>query len=259
MNTSLLLASAALALCSAQANTRASAQANALPVDLTVSAAASFKDALTDIGGKYLQQHPNIRLHFNFGSSGTLQRQIEAGAPVDVFIAAADKNMDELAARGLIEKGTRRVLAGNTLVLIVPLGSRLPIRSFKDVAQGLVAHVAVGGPSVPAGMRAQEVFTRLGIWPRVQAKAVRGRDVREALAQVELGNVEAGVVYATDAASSRRVRVVAVAPASMHKPIRYPVAVVAGSSHANEARALSAYLTGAQARAVLRRYKFIVR
>ncbi len=251
MKTSFLLIPLALIL--------ASVQAKSQTVDLTVSAAASFKDALSEIGGQYLQHHPSTRLHFNFGSSGTLQQQIEAGAPVDVFIAASDKNMDALASRGLIEKSTRRVVAGNTLVLIVPANSRLPIRGFKDVGRDFVAHVAVGGPGVPAGMRAQEVFVRLGIWQRVQPKAVRARDVREALAQVEAGNVEAGVVYRTDAAASRSVRVVAVAPANMHKPILYPVAVVTGSAHAAEARALALFLTGAQAKAVLKRYKFLVR
>lgn len=236
----------------------AAAPAQAAPVELTVSAAASFKDVLSSIAAKYLQRRPGVRLRFNFGSSGALQRQIEAGAPVDVFIAAADKNMDELAAQGLIEKSTRRVLAGNRLVLIVPARSRLPIRSFRDVAQGFVTHVAIGAPSVPAGQRAQEVFEKLQLWPRVRARAVRGRDVREVLAQVALGNVEAGVVYATDAASTKSVRVVSVAPASMHKPIRYPVAVVSGSRNALEARALVEFLAGPQAKAVLRAAKFIV-
>lgn len=238
--------------------TISAAPLQAAPVELTVSAAASFRDVLARIAGKYLQRRRDVRLRFNFGSSGALQRQIEAGAPVDVFIAAADRNMDELAARRLIEPGTRRVLAGNRLVLIVPARSRLPIRSFRDVAQGFVGRVAVGAPSVPAGQRAQEVFERLGLWPRVRAKAVRGRDVREVLAQVALGNVEAGVVYATDAASSQQVRVVSVAPASMHKPIRYPVAVVSGSRNAVEARALTAFLSGAESRAILRRARFVV-
>jgi molybdate transport system substrate-binding protein len=227
--------------------------------ELTVSAAASLKDALASIQRKYLQSAPNVRLRFNFGSSGALQRQVEAGAPVDVFVAAADKNMDALAARGLVEASTRRVLASNRLVLIVPRSRRVPIKSFRDVLQSSVAHVAVGAPGVPAGDRAQEVFGKLGIWPRVQLKAVRARDVREVLAQVALGNAEAGVVYATDAASSRDVRVVAVAPPSFHKPIRYPVAVVAGSANAAQARRFVAFLAGPQAKAILRQHKFIVR
>lgn len=232
---------------------------SAQSVELTVSAAASLKDALGDIEREYLKARPGARLRFNFGSSGTLQRQIEAGAPVDVFIAASAKNMDALAKRGLIEKSTRRVLAGNALVLIVPLKSRAPIRGFNDVAKEVVSRVAVGGPGVPAGERAQEVFESLGVWPGVPAKAVRARDVREALAQVEAGNVEAGVVYRTDALSSRRVRVVAVAAPGGHKPIVYPVAVVSRSPSAGEARALVDFLTGARGKEALKRRGFTVR
>jgi molybdate transport system substrate-binding protein len=228
-------------------------------VELVVSAAASLTDVMTAIGQDYQKKQPGIGLRFNFASSGTLQRQIEQGAPVDLFISAADKNMDELAARDLIDTRTRRVLARNVLVLIVPKDSKLPIHRFKDLASDAVTHVAIGGPSVPAGMRAQEVFTRVGIWPLVQRKAVRGKDVREALAHVELGNVEAGVVYRTDATASDEVRLVAVAPASMHKPIRYPLAVTAGSKHSLRARAFANYLTSPQAKAILRKYKFIVR
>jgi molybdate transport system substrate-binding protein len=231
----------------------------AQPVELVVSAAASLTDVLTAIGRDYQRKQSGVRLRFNFASSGTLQRQIEQGAPVDLFIAAADKNMDELAARHLIDRKTRRVLAANALVLIVPKESGLSIRRFKDVASAAVTHVAIGGPSVPAGMRAQEVFTRLGIWTLVRRKAVRGKDVREALTQVELGNVEAGVVYRTDAAVSNKVRVVAVAPAAMHKPIRYPLAVTAESEHPAQARAFANYLAGARAKALWRQYRFIVR
>jgi len=234
-------------------------RAQAQPVELVVSAAASLKDVMAAIARDYHKRQPNVRVRFNFASSGTLQRQIEQGAPVDLFIAAADKNMNELAARNLIDKKTRHVLAGNVLVLIAPQNSKLPLRRFKDVVSPALTHIAIGGPAVPAGMRAEEVFRKLGIWPQVQRKAVRGKDVREVLTQVELGNVEAGVVYRTDAAVSRRVRVVAIAPASMHQPIRYPLAVIAGSEHPLEARAFAAYLVGAQSKVALRKYGFVVK
>lgn len=225
---------------------------------LTISAAASFKDALNEIGRSYQKSHPRVGLRFNFGSSGTLQRQIEQGAPVDIFVAAADKNMDELAAQNLIVKDTRRVLAGNRLVLIVPADSRLPVHSFKDAVSPVVRQVAIGGAAVPAGIRAREVFGKLGIWPQVERKAVQSKDVREVLTQVELGNVDAGVVYRTDAAISRRVRVVAVAPANMHKPIRYPVAALHESRSPAVARNFITYLTSPQAKRILRKYQFIV-
>ena len=231
--------------------------ANARAVQLTISAAASLNDVMTAIGNDYQKQHSGVKLRFNFASSGTLQRQIEQGAPVDVYLAAADKNMNELAARRLILADTRRELAQNRLVLIVPKNSTLSLHRFKDVLSNSVTHIAIGAPSVPAGMRAQEVFTRLGIWPQVQRKAVRGKDVREVLAQVAAGNVEAGVVYRTDALVSPRVRVISMAPTSMHAPIRYPAAVVAESQNLNAARAFVDYLNGARAKTIWRQYGFI--
>lgn len=233
--------------------------AHAQNVTLTVSAAASTQNALTQIGRDYTRAHPQTKVSFNFGSSGALQAQIEAGAPVDVFVSAADKQMNALQKQQLIIAATRRSIAGNTLVLIVPSDSKLPIARFKDVTQSAVAHVAIGGPSVPAGQRAQEVFSKLGVWPRVLAKAVRGKDVRAVLTQVEAGNVEAGVVYGSDARISSKVRVVSVAPASFHAPIRYPVAVVASSKNSVQARDFARYLSSARAKLVLRRFGFLVR
>jgi molybdate transport system substrate-binding protein len=227
--------------------------------ELVVSAAASLKDVLTKIGQSYERAHPTIKLRFNFGSSGTLQTQIEQGAPVDLFIAAADKNVDDLIRQKLVDASSRRILAENRLVLIVPQASTLRLKSFKETASAAVTHVGIGGPTVPAGMRAQEVFTKLGIWPMIERKAVRGKDVREVLTQVELGNVEAGVVYATDAAISPQVRIVATAPDSMHKPIRYPLAIVSDSSKQAQASSLARYLTAAPARTTLKQYGFRIR
>lgn len=226
--------------------------------ELVVAAAASLREALTEIGGSYQKQYPNVKLNFNFGSSGTLQKQIEQGAPIDVFVAAADQNMDELASKKLIDTATRRNLAGNILVLIVPKDSKVKPRRFQDVASPKITHVAIGGPTVPAGMRAEEVFTNLGIWDKVLTKAVRGKDVREVLTQVELANVEAGVVYGTDAAVSDKVRVAAVAKAALHKPIRYPVAVVSDSKQKAEAGNFVRYLSTSFAKKILKRYKFIL-
>ncbi len=226
--------------------------------ELTIAAAASLTEALRKIGGNYQKQRPDVKLNFNFGSSGTLQKQIKNGAPVDVFVAAADQNMDELAKQKMIDTASRRNLAGNFLVLIVPKDGKMKLRRFKDACSPKVIHIAIGGPTVPAGMRSQEVFTNLGIWEAVLAKAVRGKDVREVLTQVELGNVEAGVVYATDAAVSDKVRAVATAPAHMHKPIRYPVAVVSDSKQKTAAQNFVQYLSGSAAKKILKRYKFIV-
>ena len=228
--------------------------ANAKPT-LTVSAAASLRDVLTVIAKRY--SPANVR--FNFASSGTLQRQIENGAPVDVFISAADKNMDELQRVKLIDADTRKVLARNRLVLIVPRNSRARIRSFSDLHKTSIKRVAMGAPkSVPAGKYAQQVLSKIGIWKTVEVKAVRGKDVREVLTQVELGNVDAGLVYRTDAAISSKVRVIATAPEKYHAPIRYPVAVVDDTKNKVAARRFVQFLTSTQAKKILRQYRFVV-
>lgn len=239
--------------------------ANATPTELTVSAAASLKDAMTQIARDYKKTAPDVALRFNLGSSGALQKQIEQGAPVDVFVSAADKNIDELAAQKLVEKNSIRVIARNRLVLVVPISStrsvatkgQKPISRFGDLARDDVRHVAIGAPqSVPAGKYAQQVLTKIGIWPKVLPKAIRAKDVREALAQVELGNVDAGIVYGSDAATSSKVRVVAVAPESFHKPIRYSAAVVADSKNPVAARLFARFLSSAKAKAVFGKLKF---
>ncbi len=226
---------------------------------LIVSAAASLKDVLARLGRDFQKTNPNAQLKFNFGSSGTLRAQIEAGAPVDVFIAADDANMNALERGHLVETLSRRVLAGNRLALVVPFDSRLNIHSFRDLTRPDVSRVAIGAPSVPAGARAREVFERLSIWPQIEAKSVRGKDVREVLAQVEQGNVEAGVVYSTDAATTNRVRVVAIAPRSFHAPIRYPAAVVSGSRNRGLAAKFLAFLGSSRAKTIWKTAHFVVR
>jgi molybdate transport system substrate-binding protein len=232
-----------------------SAQAGSTPrPTITVSAAASMKDALIAIAKNY--RGANVR--FNFAASGTLQRQIENGAPVDVFISAAEKNMDELQNKKLIEAKTRRDFARNRLVLIVPKNSKLKINAFADLKKREVSRVAIGAPaSVPAGKYAQQLLTKIGLWEIVQRKAVRAKDVRGVLTQVEQGNVDAGIVYHTDALISKKVRVVSIAPENLHAPIRYPVAVVARSQNKSAARKFAAYLASTPSQKVLQRFGFI--
>ncbi len=215
---------------------------------LTVSAAASLKDVLTALGNDFGRTHAGGAPKFNFAGSGTLRAQIEAGAPVDVFISADDKNMDALAAKNLIEPDTRHILAGNRLVLVAPSESKLRLKSFRDLARPEVARVGLGAPGVPAGDRAREVLARLGIEEAVNAKAVRGQDVREVLAQVVANNVDAGVVYKTDALAGPGVRIVATAPPSFHKPIRYPAALVRGGANRTLATQFLAFLSSKTAR-----------
>lgn len=224
---------------------------------LVVSAAASMQDALKTIAADYRRREPGTSVRFNFASSGTLQRQIESGAPVDVFVSAARKNMDELQARGLIVSKTRRNLARNRLVLIVPKNSRVGVRSFGDLKKPQVSRVAIGAPqSVPAGKYTRELLQKIGIWNVVEKKSVRAKDVRSVLTQVELGNVTAGIVYRTDALISSRVRVVSTAPENLHTPIVYPLAVTSASKNQAAARRFAVYLTSAPAQKVLQRFGF---
>jgi molybdate transport system substrate-binding protein len=227
------------------------------PVVLTVSAASSLREAVTELAAQYEAAHPGTTVRVNLGASGALRQQIEQGARVDVFIAAARGPMDALAERGLVDPATRADLAGNALVVVVPRGSRA-VRAFRDLAAPRVRRVALGAPaSVPAGEYALEALRGQGIAAAVEAKAVYAQNARQVLAYVESGNVDAGIVYATDAAASPRVAVAAAAPPGSHRPIVYPLAVVRSGGHPREARALAAYLRGPRARAVLLRRGFL--
>ena len=223
---------------------------------LTVSAAASLQDALEQIAPAFGQSHPHLKVRFNFGGSGTLEQQIERGAPVDVFLSAAPKPMDQLTAKGLILSGTRRDLLRNQIVLIAPRDST-SLHSFADLAMPSVKLIALGDPgSVPAGDYGRQVLQALHLWQTVQGKLVLAKDVRQVLTYVETGNADAGVVYATDARLSSGVRVVATAPESSHAPVVYPTAVVEGSREPSAARAFVSFLEGPQAREIFTRFGF---
>ncbi len=225
--------------------------------DLTVSAAISLKDALDDVRTLYISENPRVSLAMNYGASGTLQLQIEQGAPVDVFLSAAPKQMDALAAKGLLLDGTRKDLLRNEVVLIVPKNSTSKISSFQDLARGDVKQIALGeSVTVPAGQYAKQVLTNMGIYDAVNAKAVLAKDVRQVLTYVETGNVDAGIVYSTDALSSSKVKVVATAPATSHDPVIYPAAVIKDSKNAAAARAFLDFLSDAQAAAIFKEYGF---
>ena len=226
-------------------------------VDLTVSAAISLKDALDEVKQLYMAANPNVSIATNYGGSGTLQLQIEQGAPVDLFLSAAPKQMDALETKGLLLEGTRQDLLKNEIVLIVPKDSSAGISSFQDLARPSVKQVALGEPAtVPAGQYAKEVLTFLGIYDAVNSKAVLGKDVRQVLTYVETGNVDAGIVYATDALTSSKVKVIAHAPANSHSPVTYPIAVIKASKNPAAARALEDFLSDAKASAVFQKYGF---
>ncbi len=197
---------------------------------------------------------------FNFGASGQLAAQITQGAPADAFISAASTEMDQLAKQNLIDPATRRDVCFNSLVLIVPSDAKFVPGSFGELTDSRVGRIAVGQPKiVPAGRYAQQVFDRLKISAALNTRLVFGENVRQVLDFVQRGEVDAGVVYSTDAmAAGAKVRVAATADASMHDPIVYPAAVIKQSAHAEAARRFLDYLSSAPARKVFSAHGFVV-
>lgn len=253
----MLRAAAAVAVLALAAGCGRPAEREGEPVRLTLSAAASLHEVLAELADRFEAEHPGTEVRVNLGASGALRQQIEQGAQVDVFVSAAGGPMDALAARGLIDPETRAPFAANELVLVVPAGDDSEVRGWADLATPAARRVALGAPaSVPAGEYAVQVLGSLGVYDAVRGKAVYAQNVRQVLAYVESGNVDAGVVYATDGADSDGVRVVAQAPSGSHRPIVYPLAVVRSTRRPREARALARFLLGAEARQALRRHGF---
>jgi molybdate transport system substrate-binding protein len=199
-----------------------------------------------------------VTLRYNFGASGDLQKQIEAGAPVDVFLSAAQRQMDELEKQGLIVAATRRAFARNVLTVVKPADSRLDIVKAVDLVDAPVGKIAVGNPkSVPAGQYAEESLRKLGLWERLQAKLVFAENVRQVLDYVARGEVDAGFVYATDAAMrAQGVKEAFRPPDDTYRPVIYPGAVVAASKQPALGRAFLDLLESPQGRTVLGRFGF---
>ncbi|HUD23624.1 MAG TPA: molybdate ABC transporter substrate-binding protein [Acidobacteriaceae bacterium] len=222
---------------------------------LTLSVAASLTETIGEIETQYQQTHTNFGFRNNFGGSGTLAREIEQGAPVDVFLSAASVPMDELQAKGLIEPATRHDLLRNTLVLIAPSGSGL--QGFAGLTSKAVRQIALGDPgSVPAGQYGKQTLSSLNLYDQLKGKIVLAKDVRQVLTYVETGNADAGLVYATDAQGDARVRIVATAPEGTHDPIIYPVAVVGAGRESGAAQQFVEYLKSPAATAVFVKHGF---
>ncbi|MBE9184592.1 molybdate ABC transporter substrate-binding protein [Microcoleus sp. LEGE 07076] len=223
---------------------------------LTVSAAISLSPALTEIKTVYEGSNPNTTIIYNFGASGALERQIQQGAPVDVFFSAATKQMDALQQANLLVNQTRHNLLTNRLVLISPKSGAV-LTNFKQLTDAKIQKIAIGEPkSVPAGKYAQEMLTKLGLWPQLQPKLVLGNNVRQVLTFVETGNVDAGIVYTTDAKASDKVTVRLTAAENLHSPIVYPLAIIKNSRNPAAAKAFVQFLAGDRAKIVFMKYGF---
>ncbi|NEN80934.1 molybdate ABC transporter substrate-binding protein [Paenibacillus elgii] len=228
-------------------------------VELTISAAASLTDALKEIQTAYESKNAGIKLNFNFGASGALQQQIEQGAPADVFLSAAAKNMKALVDKQLVDAAQQKNLLVNELVVVVPEGGQAQVGTVVDLAKPEVKHVAIGEPeSVPAGGYAKEALTNAKQWDALQPKLVMAKDVRQVLTYVESGNAEAGFVYKTDALTSKKVKIAFNVDPKTYKPVEYPAGIVKATKHTKEAEAFYTYLQSKEATDVFAKYGFTV-
>jgi molybdate transport system substrate-binding protein len=225
-------------------------------VEIQVAAAASLTDALKEIAGQYAVTTGDKPV-FNLGASSTLARQIEEGAPIDVFLSADEARMDALSKKNLISANTRKVLLNNSLVVVVSSDSALKIETPAALAGDAIKRLALGEPqTVPAGIYAREFLTKVGLWEKVRLRVLPCDNVRAALAAVESGNAEVGIVYKTDAGISKKVRVAFEVPEAQSPVITYPGAVTAASRQPEAAKKFLDYLSGDKARTIFERFGF---
>lgn len=224
--------------------------------ELIISAAASLKDPMADIVEKYAEKNPNVKLTFNLGGSGTLQQQIEQGAPADLFISAGKSQMDALVEKDLMIKDSVSSLLANDLVLAVGADNS-EIQTIEDLTKESALQIGIGTPeSVPAGKYAKEALTTLGLWNTLQPKFVMAKDVSQVLNYVETGNTEAGIVYKSDALHSGKAKIVATFPADSHAPIIYPAGIVSTTRNKESAEEFFEFLKGSEAQEIFAQYGF---
>jgi molybdate transport system substrate-binding protein len=227
--------------------------------EVMVSAAASLTDSLKKIAANYEKQSGD-KITFNFAASSTLARQISEGAPADIFFSADETQMNGLATNGLIDTTSRKNILGNSLVVVVPGDSALQIKSASDLTNADVKQIALADPkAVPAGVYAKAWLSKLQLWPLIEPKVVPTENVRAALAAVASGNVEAGVVYKTDAAISKNVKIAYEVPRADGPDISYPMALVKGAPQPDAAKKFLNYLSSKEAGQVFTQYGFLLR
>lgn len=225
---------------------------------IVVSAAASLADVLKEISRDY-QARSKQALRFNFGPSSGLARQIHQGAPADIFFSADMAQMDGLGKKGLLEPATRKNMLSNRLVIVVPADSKLALSSPRDLLNPALRRIALAEPSsVPVGVYTRKYLADDGVWDQVRPKVVPVQDVRATLAAVESGNVEAGFVYKTDAAISKKVKIAYEVPLDRSPEITYPMAIVKGSKRKEAARDFMEYVQSPAAKDNFTKYGFVV-
>ena len=226
--------------------------------EIVVSAAISLSDAFQEIGKNFKTKHKNGRILFNFGGSGALARQIIGGAPVDVFASASPKDMDDLDKVNMILKDTRIDFAGNQIVLVVPVNAAFPLTSFHDLARAEIKRMAIGNPkTVAAGRYAEEVLEHFKLREALKAKLIFAENVRQVLDYVARGEVDAGLLYSTDAAiKADRVKIAMEAPEQGHKPVVYPIAVIKGSKKEIWGRKFISFVVSQEGNQIMKKYGF---
>lgn len=226
--------------------------------EITVHAATSLADAMQEIAQKF-EESGGVKVRLNLASSGILQKHIEGGAPGDVFVSAGPDQVNVLEAKGLIDKSTRCDLLRNRIIVVLPAVSDLQIDGAGSLADERIRHIAIGDPAhVPAGKYAKEALEKTGVWDKVKDRVVPALSVRAALAAVESGDAEAGVIFQTDAAVSRKVKAAWAFPAETHSPIVYPAVVLARSEQPQLAAKFIEFLKGDTAAAIFKKYGFDV-
>ncbi|MFT8351542.1 molybdate ABC transporter substrate-binding protein [Clostridium saccharoperbutylacetonicum] len=224
-------------------------------IELNISAAASLKEAMTDIQTEFKKVKPNVTLTVNFGASGSLQQQIEQGAPCDIFISAGQSQMKALDSKSLLLENTKKDLVKNDLVLVGPKNTKLT--GLADLNTDKVKKIAVGEPkSVPAGQYADEVFTKLGIKDAITSKLVFAKDVKEVLAWSTSGNADIGFVYKSDALSSKDAKIIETVPDDKHSPITYPIGIIKASKNADAAKSFEDFLFTDTCKKIFEKYGY---
>jgi molybdate transport system substrate-binding protein len=225
--------------------------------EILVSAAVSLKEAFAEIAIRF-QSETKAKVVFNFAGSGELEKQIEFGAPVDVFASAGEREMDELASKGLIDPSSRGDFAENKLVLIVPSNAAVSETPFSDLTQAQFKRIAIGNPqTVPAGHYAQQAIENNKLWERVKDRLVLAENVRQVLEYVARGEADAGLVYSPDVkVAAGRVKVISEAPHGSYGPVRYPIAIIKGSRSPDVARQFVAFVRSSQGQEILAKHGF---
>lgn len=224
--------------------------------ELTVFAAISLKDALTEIGGSFTDKH-KVKIYYNFGASTTLQRQIEKGASVDIYISASSHQLDTLQQQDLIDSTSRQDLLTNELVVVTHKDNRISLDKLNDLTDPKIEKIAIGQPViVPAGTYTKESLVQQNLWDKIHSKLIFGNNVRATLAFVSTRNVDLGIVYQTDVMISKNIKIVLNIPTNSHSKIRYPAAVISNTKQKELATEFITYLRSEFASDIFNRYGF---